>query len=312
MYRSKTRTRSRQNSSIFTPVQAVAVVLSVVLLVSLTVFLGLRLRGNPAAERQEILRQWNDGNFEQAFLMSRSALVRRPLDYFLLTINGFSAFQLGVSQINTQSTLAFMDDSIRSLRRSLLLRESARDGRVFYVLGKAYTYKGEKFADLAVKFLEAARALSFEAGDLDEYLGLAHAALGDHRQSVQAFARALDSAGGNPCSLLLSIARSYMALGDFARAGVFLSRCIENSPDARSVAVARLLFAETLMARGDLEEAENLFVNILYESGTNAEVHFQLGELYNIRGDVTRARFEWSRAHMADPAHAGARARLDI
>jgi tetratricopeptide (TPR) repeat protein len=66
------------------------------------------------------------------------------------------------------------------------------------------------------------------------------------------------------------------------------------------------------MVTGEYKSAEEQYNVIIETSGENAEVHFQLGELYNLQGDTTRARAEWRLAYRQDPAHAKARARLNI
>jgi tetratricopeptide (TPR) repeat protein len=91
----------------------------------------------------------------------------------------------------------------------------------------------------------------------------------------------------------------------------YLNRCIDISPDSKSIAVARFLLAEIYRITGDYDGAEEQYLNILSNSGENAEVHYQLGELYNLKGDTTRARSEWRIAFRQDPAHERARARLD-
>jgi tetratricopeptide (TPR) repeat protein len=274
-------------------------------------YLVFRLRTGVGNERREILYFWNNRDFEQVYEISRNALLQRPVDYFLLTINGFSAYQLGISQINNQNMLAFINESIFSLRKALIHKESANDGRLFYVLGKAYGYKGREFSDLAIKYLEKAKSLSYDAQDIPEFLGLAYAAAGDYRSSVAAFSQAFLPDRAPSDNLLLSIARSYMAMGEFDMAAVYLMRCVEISPDSRSVVIARFLLGEIYMLTGEYDKAEEQFLSIINEAGANAEVHFQLGELYNLKGDTTRARSEWRIANRLDPAHARARARLN-
>jgi tetratricopeptide (TPR) repeat protein len=232
------------------------------------------------------------------------------MDYFLLTLNGFSAFQLGISQINQQNMLVFIDNSIISLRKALLLKQSNNDGRVFYVLGKAYYYKGQGYSDLAIKYLEKARALSYNAADIYEFLGLAYAACGDYRAIVEAFSQLLASEIHASDTLLLSIARSYIALNEYVLATDYLLRCINISRDSQAIMVARLLLAEVYKISGDYNKAENLYLSILNDSGENAEVRYQLGELYNLKGDTTRARSEWRLAYRQDPVHEKALARL--
>jgi len=263
-------------------------------------------------EGRDLLRVWNAGDYEQAYTISKNALGQKPVDYFLLTINGFSAYQLGISQINNHSMLSYIDDSIRSLRKALLLKDSSSDGRVCYVLGKAYSYKGAEYSDLAIKYLEMANSLSYKAQDIPEYLGLAYAASGDYRSSVEAFSRAFVPGKTPSDNLLLSIARSYMAMEEYNMAFGYLQRCVEDSPDSKSVNIARFLLADVYRIAGEYESAEKQYLSILNDSGESAEVRYLLGELYLLKGDTTRARAEWRIANRQDPAHAKARARLNI
>jgi tetratricopeptide (TPR) repeat protein len=283
-----------------------------ILAAAVSILFIARVRSNTSNKRQELLRVWNANDFEQAYEISKNALSSKPLDYFLLTYNGFSAYQLGISQINSFSTLVYINECISSLRKALLVKFSSPDVRVWYVLGKAYTYKGEDYADLAIKYLEIAKSRSYNAADIPEYLGLAYAAYGDFRGSVEAFSQALVLSQNPSDSLLLSIARSYMELEEYVIAADYLQRCIDTSPDSKSIFIARLLMAEVLRITGDHNGAEDQYVSILKDAGENAEVHYQLGELYSLKGDAVRARSEWRLAYRQDPAHAKARARLNM
>ena len=276
------------------------------------IFVLFHVRNNMGSERQELLQIWNNGDYEKTYEISKTALLDKPVDYFFLTINGFSAYQMGISQINNQNMLNFINECIFSLRKALLHKESAGDGRVFYVLGKAYGYKGNEYADLAVKYLEKANDLSYPASDIPEYLGIAYAAFGDYRSSVEAFSLAFVPDKSPSDNLLISIARSYMAMGEYNTAFGYLQRCIDISPDSKSVVVSRMLLAEIYGKNGDYDNAETQYLKVLSDSGENAEVRFQLGEIYSLKGDTTRARAEWRLAYRQDPAHARARARLNI
>jgi tetratricopeptide (TPR) repeat protein len=261
-------------------------------------------------EREELLRLWEDNSYEAVYTMSRDRLIAKPMDFFLLTMHGFSAYQLAVAQINDYDTISYIDECVWSLRKALLCDEGPGDTRISYVLGKAYYAKGEGYEDLAIKFLETARDENYEAGDLPEYLGLAYAAIQDYRSSVAAFSLALD---GNDSDLLLfSIARSYIALEETETAAAYLVRCVEGSRDSNTIVAARLLLGKILEDSGDASGAEAQYLAILEENGENAEAHFHLGELYNAAGDGTRARAEWRRTIRIDPAHRPARARLNM
>ena len=273
-----------------------------------------RLPGNPETggrrqDRSELLRLWEAGAFGEVHRLTGEALATRPLDYFLLTMRGFSAYQLGVSQVDSRAAGDFFGDSVRALRQAALLREAEGDGRVFYVLGKAYFNKGDGFADLAVRYLERAREMGHEASDIPEILGLAHAAIGDYRASVVAFSQALQAT--RPSALLLfHIAGSYVALGELEKARAYLTRGVAVSVDSRTTVRARLFLAEVLRMMGDVEGAMAQIAGVIEDAGENADARFQLGEIYASLGNNVRARAEWRRARDIDPAHARANARL--
>jgi len=311
MFSSKIRSRSGRHIYRLNKIRSFIVVLVVFFAAAVMVTLVTGFQNNVKNNRRELLHIWNDGDYEQAYKISKDALNDKPMDYFLLTINGFSAYQWGISQINNHNTITYIDNCIRSLRKAMLLKNSSKDARVFYVLGKAYSYKGPEYSDLAVKYLEMAYNLRYDAQDIPEYLGLAYAAAGDYRSSVEAFTKAFKT-GSISDNLLMSIARSYMAMEEYNMALGYLERCIELSPDSKSIFTARLLLAETYIHLSDYNNAQAQYLSILNESGENAEVRYQLGELFNLMGDTTRARAEWRIAYRQDPAHAKARARLNI
>jgi len=292
-------------------IRIVGIVFFSVLIVIVTIFAVLQLK-NKNNDRRELLMVWNDGNYEKTYEMTKNALLEKPVDYFLLTIHGFSAYQLGISQINNQNTINYINECIFSLRKAIIHKDAKNDGRLYYVLGKAYGYKGAEYADLAVRYLEMANRLSYDATDIPEYLGLAYAAYGDYRSSVEAFAKSFIPGKQPTDSLLLSIARSYIAMNEYNMALGYLHQCVENSPDSKSVIMSRMLLAEVYKNTEEYDKAELQYISIINESGESAEVRFQLGELYNLKGDTTRARFEWRMANRQDPTHARARARLNI
>ena len=289
----------------------------ILIFLSLLPAVYIKLKGRGSGERRELQELFESGTFETAYNKCRDMLKEKPLDFFILTIHGFSAYQLAIAQINSFDTLSYVDECIWSLRKALLLRDSSPDGRIYYVLGKAYYYKGSGYADLAVRYLEKARGAGYKAGDIPEYLGLAYAAIRDYRSSVAAFALALKGEDGRTESgpsdvLLLSIARSYIALDEYEPARAYLVRCLDTSKDSRTIAAARLLLGGILLKAGDLSGAEAEYVKVIEENDEYAEAHYQLGELYASGGDSTRARAEWRRAVRIDPAYGPARSRLNL
>jgi tetratricopeptide (TPR) repeat protein len=318
MYREKKYSGPRYHRTYL--IRWVSVFVFVLFLSSAAVLAGITLRNQAGKAAKEMLALWETGAYAEAFETSGQELSVRPLDCFALTINGFSAYQLGIAQINSSDTLAYIDRCVWSLRKALLSGRPSNIGELYYVLGKAYYHKGSAFADLAACFLEKAGDLGFQARDMSEFLGLAYASMRDYRSSVAAFSRALEpaEAGNGPSDLLLiSIARSYMALGrtgdgTLAPAKPYLLRCVETSRDSTAITTARLLYAEILMEEGNAGEAEAQYQLVLDETGGNAEAYYQLGELYAARGDSARARAEWRRAVRVDPVHKKARLRLNM
>ena len=312
---SRDRSKSNYGSHIhrIKTIRTITILLAVLIVVGTPLIFLAGFQSRKGKERKELLNSWNLGDYETVFNMSQTALLSRPTDYFLLTVHGFSAYQLGISQINNFDVLYYIDECIWSLRKALLLKESAEDGRVYYVLGKAYSNKGDDYADLAVKNLLAARDLSFNAPDIPEYLGLAYAAVGDYRSSVEAFSQALNRGEEKPSDLLLlSIANSYAALEEYEAAKAYLLRCLDISMDSKTMVTARLFLAEIYDKTGNTEEAENQYLIIIDTTADNAEAHYQLGELYLKQGDPTKARSEWRLAIRSDPAHQKARIRLNL
>ena len=289
------------------------IVFGVILLALISVLpvLYFRLSSSQRGERRQVRELFESGAFDEAYKMSAEMMKEKPLDSFLLTIHGFSAYQLAIAQTNNFDTLSYVDSCIWSLRKAMLFRENLSDGRIFYVLGKAYYYKGSGYADLAVSYLEKARASQYRAADIPEYLGLSYAAVRDYRKSVEAFSLALTNDTEPSDLLLLSIARSYLALEEVEPAKAYLIHCLERTRDSKTSAAARLILGNALVKAGDITGAEKEYLAVIGETGDNAEAHYLLGELYALGGDTTRARAEWRRAIRIDPAHVPARSRLN-
>ncbi|MCL2479039.1 MAG: tetratricopeptide repeat protein [Treponema sp.] len=261
-------------------------------------------------DKNDLLQLWADRSFDEVYTLSGEQLVQKPLDYFLLTIHGFAAFQIAIAQIDNFSMLSYIDNCIWSLRKAFL-SEGKTDGRLLYVLGKAYFYKGTSYSDLAVKYLQQALDSGYTETDIPEYLGMAYINIKDYRSSVAAFSQALNSSAPSD-TLLLSIAGSYTALGDDDSAYAYLTRCVDVSKDSTTIFAARLSMGDILLKKGDFDGAEEQYTMVINDSGGNAEAYYRLGELYNQRGETVKARAEWRRAVQIDPANANARARLNL
>jgi tetratricopeptide (TPR) repeat protein len=293
------------------PLKLVAVVVVLAVLMCAVYFLR-NLQTSVNRERSESLAYWQAGEYAESFKSSGIHLQESPMDYFFLTVHGYSAYQLAFSQVKMSETMRYIDQSVFSLRKAILTPDGMKDGRVYYVLGKAYYFKGTEYADCCVDYLQKARALSWKANDTPEYLGLSYARLGDYRASVAAFAEALNTAGENPPgTLLLAIAQSYIELREDAIAESYLVRSLETSRDIDAIVETRLLLGKIMRERGEYDAAEKHYLAILAEAGENAATRHELGELYLAKGDSARARSEWRNANRIDPAFAPSIARMN-
>jgi tetratricopeptide (TPR) repeat protein len=271
-------------------------------------------KDRPQRAYKDLTQLWKDGAYGEVYEESGQLLAARPLDFFLLSLRGYAAYQLALAQINVQDMQRYTDESISALRKSLLCKEG--DGAVCYVLGKAYFEKGDAYANLTIKYLEDALRFSYHAEDIPEYLGLAYAQAHEYQKSIAAFSEALVPVTGRDADnepsdiLLLAIARSYIELAEYDSAAAYLTRCIETSKDFSVMISAKLLLGRVLIKKGDMEGAERQYLDILKEGGDRVDAHYELGVLYAERGESTKARAEWRKALRLDPTYAPAIARL--
>jgi tetratricopeptide (TPR) repeat protein len=287
----------------------------IVILLSVSVPLLLGSSDKFGDERKTLKNLWENGSYKETFEISKQMLSDMPMDYNMLIVYGFSAYQLALGQITEADKDSWVDACIESLRKALLVKSSVMDGPIYYVLGKAYFSKGPDYAELAVKFLETAQKTSYSSPDMFECLGLAYAAIHQYRSSVQAFSSALnvqEDAELVSAQLLLAIAKSYIELEDFERATEYLNRCIVTSKDYKMVVRVRLDLGSIFFKQGDFSASEDQYQIILKDTGENADARFQLGEIYAAKNDPIRARAEWRKAIRIDPVHAPTRQRLSL
>ena len=100
------------------------------------------IMGNRLNDNRQLRQYFEMGAFESAHSKSAVLLLERPLDPHLLTIHGFSAYQLAIAQINSVDTLSYMAESVWSLRKALLSREDFREAGYITFLARHTITKG--------------------------------------------------------------------------------------------------------------------------------------------------------------------------
>ena len=257
-------------------------------------------------------KSWKSYDYESVYETSKGILRSSPFNNAALTYHGYAAFYLGVSSLDKMNEQNYLDEAINSLRLALLDAQNSLKSQLAYMLGKAYFYKNTVssyyYADLAVKYLELAKARGYKADDIAEYLGLSYAALGMTMDSIASFTEALLVRESD--TLLFSIAEQYHKAGQNAAAEQYLFRVIKECDDENLVLQSRMLLGSIYIAENKYREATEEFLSVLEKNENSADAHYKLGILYEKQGDMVKARSEWRNALRIQVNHRGALEKL--
>ena len=243
--------------------------------------------------------KWKKYDYQQVYDISSAILYKSPFNITARTYNGYAAFFLAVSNSDVVQSLAFIDESINSLRIALQGAKFGSVSQIEYMLGKAYFYKNLQssyyyYADLAVHYLLKSKKDGYKADDIPELLGLSYASLGMTMESISAFTEALLVSDDD--MLLLSIAEQYHNVGQDNAAEQYLFRISQNCKDEQIILKSHLLMGNIYLERDQFDEAEKEFNFILEKNEKSADSLYGLGVIYESRGDVVKARSEWRKA----------------
>jgi len=196
------------------------------------------------------------------------------------------------------------------LRRALYLTKDKDIPKIAYILGKAYYQQGYYYADLAVKYLDEAYTGGIEASDLSEFRGMAASLLGDTDKAIEAFTQAL---AANPSDFVLyAVAENYKKKGDIQNAKLYLFETIKKTGDAVLEIRCRNQLGLLFLAENKPNEALEQFNTVLAKDVNSADAHYGIGLVYEMQGDMIKARYEWRSAIRLNPIHAETRAKLNI
>lgn len=260
----------------------------------------------------DLKQAWNKYDYETVYNASSEILIEKPFNNSALTYHGYSAFYLAVSQTDTALAQAYLDEAINSMRNAIPNAKSSLIPQLEYMLGKAYFYKNSintyYYADLAIKYLLAAKKHGYEANDIPEYLGLSYAALGQTKESISSFTEALLIRESD--TLLLSIAEQYYKLEQPSAAKQYLFRIIQNSENDELVIKSRNLLANIYIDEKSYSDAKTEFELILKKNKNFADAYYGLGVIYEKQGDLVKARAEWRKALKLQVNHANALSKI--
>lgn len=259
---------------------------------------------------KEIYEDWANGSYDSVYLKSGTVLKKRPFDGEMLALHGFAAYYIFAEQTDISLSYSYLNDAITYLRQSMYFLKKKDIPKVAYVLGKAYYQKGYYYADVSLKYLNLAYEAGAEFEDLNEFRGMSASLLGDTEEAIKAFTLAL----GNSASdlLLFALAQNYMEISDFQNAKLYFFEAINKTKDVLLELKCRYLIGCIFIDEGETGKAKKEFYAILEKDKTSADAHYGLGVIYEIQGDLIKARSQWRKALKLNPLHEKTRSKLNL
>lgn len=294
------------------------VIISVCILIALTVILliGLRhllTRLNSVPSLSKVYDAWDAQDYLLVYDMTNEINTAKPYEGTSLAYHGYASFFLGVSSTDTTKSQNYINEAINSLRLSIYSAPEKLKPQIYYMLGKAYFHKDSSsayyyYADLTIYYLNMALESGFTAPDIAEYLGLSYAQLSMTVESIAAFSEALEN--GESDMLLLAIAEQYIKDHQEDKALQYLYRLRAFSDDEQYQIKAGLLLGDIYTNEGKYDEAMTEYQTILEKNPENADAYYGIGIIYELQGDMAKARAEWRNALKKQVNHPGALKKL--
>ncbi len=265
--------------------------------------------GSRPVPKSAILNQWKAKDYDTVLQSTGNSLGARPIDPFYLVFNGLASFYKAVAMPESDERTALLDNTVVSIRKALASgRKMPVRAQAEYVLGKAYYHKGSDYYDLAAVYLEASVGHGYVANDSHEYLGALYAGLGQSSKAIGHFEKALEV--GKSDLLLLSTAKAYAEAGENGKSEALLQEIISTGTDALIREKAGLLLGNIFRGRREFARAEEFFNAVLSKNPDSADAYYNLGLVYQDKGDPVRARAAWRKAVSIDPMHQASRQKL--
>ena len=269
-------------------------------------------KGEKTVSRQLILQEWKKSDWAALRASCDAGLEKHPLDVFYLGMKGIASFYDAMALQGGDNRDALIADAIVSIRKSLAVGGSDFGGipraQLEYILAKAYYHAGGSSMDLAATYLLEAEKLGYAAPDLHEYLAMIESSLGNDASALAEFDKAI-AIDSSPM-LRIAAASVQIRRGNADKAEILLKEAISGTQDIVAVEKARLLLAQVYFSKSRWDDCEAQLTALVAENPESAEAYYQLGLLYQAKGDQIHARAEWRKAVSIDPMHAGARQKL--
>ncbi|WKC58250.1 lipopolysaccharide assembly protein LapB [Borrelia sp. P9F1] len=271
-----------------------------------------------------LLVLWENKEYKEIIDYAEDGLRANKFDFNLNLLLGFSYFYYSLMLNDSSLKTHFLDNSIERLRFLMSINDDIPMSSLYYILGKAYSHKGEYYSELSVKYLNKALHLNtFDfmsiKEDIFEYLGYSYQLLKDYRSSLTFFMKAYNE---NKSDLVLwSLAYINYKIGDIDKSVEYINKFIgeENESfsgeksDDNLMQKVYLLYGDIYLDQGDYGGAFGCYDKVLKINSLNPNVYVRIGDIYRRRDrDYPKARKYWREALSINPYLEEARERLRI
>ena len=271
-----------------------------------TLYFNRQLKTQPSDNN--LIRLWKLRDYDAILSLTETSLSENPMEPYSLIFSGFAGYHKAISQISVDDVNYYLNEAIIHLRKALILDNIPQKELIYYILGKSYLYKGEFFADLAVKYLQLALDSGYENEDSYEFLGEAWSFLGNYEKSISCYETALKKFKSD--RLYLKIAEDSFLFGKYNKAAEYYNILISRTRDASLRKKGLFQLGKLYYDIKNLNKAEETLLTLTELDPTVAEAWFLLGEINFFNDKNREARSYWHQTLRIDPEHRGARLRL--
>ncbi|AGT27658.1 tetratricopeptide repeat protein [Borrelia miyamotoi] len=271
-----------------------------------------------------LLVLWDNKEYKEIIDYAENGLKKNRFDFNLNLLLGFSYFYYSLMLNDSYLKGQFLDSAIERLRFLMSINDDAPMGLLYYILGKAYSHKGEYYSDLSVKYLnKALYSSSFTfismQKDIFEYLGYSYQLLKDYHASLKFFEKAYRE---NKSDLVLwSLAYVNYKAGNIDESIEYINKFLQEEngtfvkdrSDGNLIQKVYLLYGDIFFEKNNYDEAFNCYDKVLKINSLNPNVYVKIGDIYRKKDkDYPKARKYWREALSINPYLEEARERLKI
>ena len=308
LYNLENNSVAKKKSHILSKLIRIICIAVALCLIAFVIFFFVYKHNQNKVTIKTIKNAWSTYDYQKVYELSKAFLDENPYNNTAITYYSYACFYLSQAQTDTLQAQTYLDECINNLRIALYSSNAKLTPQLQYMLGSAYFYKNtittHYYADLAVKYLLLAQKNGYESNDIAEYLGLSYASLGMTMESISAFTEALLVRESD--TLLLSIAEQYYKAEEYEAAEQYLFRIIKNSKNDEIVLKSQILLGNIYIDNGEYDEALKEFDNVLKKNENSADAHYGIGVIYELQGNIVKARAEWRAALKIQVNHPGA------